>query len=92
MEGGRVTTRREPDPDASGLPHPQPPQYDPAAAGPHAVETRIEELERRIARLEARIQRWGANGLAIADETDVFAGSGGNYGTGIRVARDDHAH
>jgi len=55
-------------------------------------EAKVQELEERIAALEARINAWALNGLSIADQRSVLLASGGNNGTAITFARSNHSH
>lgn len=55
-------------------------------------ETKIAELEQRIADLEARMNKWALNGLSIADIRNVLLTSGGTNGTAPTFARSNHTH
>jgi len=52
----------------------------------------FERLEKRVAELESIIARWGINLNHVPDSRNLFAGSGGTYGTSTQAARADHAH
>ena len=56
-------------------------------------EFRIEELERRIADLEARLNRFAINSERAGELGSLFLTAGaGNNGSAKTVARSDHTH